>query len=103
MARSSQMHTSLSASVRSGSLSSRAPIDHTCCLFLGPRACIGRKFSTVEAVCFLTMILRDWSIEPMLEKGETLDQWKERVLQATLRFTLGIRQVPVRFRRRARG
>ena len=48
------------------------------------------------------MVLRDWKIEPLLEKGETVAQWKERVLQATLMFTLAIQQLPVRFSRRAR-
>ena len=66
----------------------------------GPRACIGRKFATTEAVCFLTMLLRDWKVEPLLNAGETVDQWKDRVLQASLIFTLSIRDVPVRFVRR---
>ena len=27
---------------------------------VGPRACIGRKFATVESVCFLTLLLREF-------------------------------------------
>ncbi|KAL0565654.1 hypothetical protein V5O48_016370, partial [Marasmius crinis-equi] len=44
----------------------------------GPRACIGRKFATTEAICFLTMLLRDFKVEPLLERGESLDEWKGR-------------------------
>ena len=46
------------------------------------------------------MLLRDWKVEPLLNEGETVDQWKDRVLQASLIFTLSIRDVPVRFVRR---
>ena len=68
----------------------------------GPRACIGRKFATTEAVCFLTMLLREWRVEPLLNNGETVEQWKKRVLQAEMIFTLSIRHVPIRFIRRPR-
>lgn len=66
----------------------------------GPRQCIGRKFATTEAVAFLTLLLRDWKVEPLLNDGETNDQWKERVMQGKLLLTLGIRNVPLRFIRR---
>lgn len=75
---------------------------------IGPRACIGRKFAATEAVAFLTMLLRDWAVEPLLgiKKGsqeqETIDEWKNRVLEAKLVLTLGISYVPVRFTRRRR-
>ncbi|KAL0572355.1 hypothetical protein V5O48_009611 [Marasmius crinis-equi] len=68
----------------------------------GPRACIGRKFATTEAICFLTMLLRDFEVEPLLERGETLEEWKGRVLDVDAGFTLAIRNVPVRFVRRER-
>ncbi|KAF9010234.1 cytochrome P450 [Cyathus striatus] len=67
---------------------------------VGPRACIGRKFATTESVCFLTLLLRDWRVEPVLEKGETLDAWKQRVLDAKVILTLGVADVPIHFVRR---
>ncbi|KAG6841505.1 hypothetical protein C0991_010363 [Blastosporella zonata] len=69
---------------------------------IGPRACIGRKFATTEAVAFLTMLLRDWKVEPLLRDGETKEAWRERVLDAHLVLTLGVADVPLRFTRRAR-
>ncbi|KAL0570941.1 hypothetical protein V5O48_011025 [Marasmius crinis-equi] len=68
----------------------------------GPRACVGRKFATTEASCFLTMLLRDWKVEPVLAPGESPKEWKERVLVPSLMFTLSVRDVPVRFVRRER-
>jgi len=67
---------------------------------LGARTCIGRRFATTEAVAFLTMWLRDWTIEPLLLPGETEAQWRARVLQAEVVLTLKIKDVPVRLRRR---
>ncbi len=67
---------------------------------LGPRTCIGRKFATTEAVVFLTMLLRDYKIEPMLWEEETKEQWRERVLDAQVGLTLGVKSVPVTFIRR---
>ncbi|KAG6865641.1 hypothetical protein C0991_000811 [Blastosporella zonata] len=68
---------------------------------LGQRACIGRKFATVEGVAFLTMLLRNWRVEPVCNTGETLDMWRERVLsQPDLGITLGVRDAPVRLLRR---
>lgn len=68
---------------------------------MGPRACIGRKFATTEAVVFLTMLLRDWRIEPKLKASETKEEWRERVLEhPALKLTLGVRATPVRLVRR---
>ncbi|EAU82330.1 hypothetical protein CC1G_06640 [Coprinopsis cinerea okayama7 len=69
---------------------------------LGPRACIGRKFATVEAVSFLSLFLRDWKIEPLLNPGETVEQWKARIVDAQLFVTLGIKNVPIRLVKRER-
>ncbi|KAL0069552.1 hypothetical protein AAF712_003210 [Marasmius tenuissimus] len=69
---------------------------------IGSRACIGRKFATTEAIAFLTMFLRDWKVEPLLQAGETVDSWKKRVLDANVQFTLSCNTVPVRFTRRER-
>ncbi|KAG6828824.1 hypothetical protein H0H92_006649 [Tricholoma furcatifolium] len=63
---------------------------------LGPRACIGRKFAVVEAVAFLTMLLRDWHVTPILEAGETPQVWKERFLsKPILGLTMSLRGAPL--------
>ncbi|EGN98791.1 hypothetical protein SERLA73DRAFT_181431 [Serpula lacrymans var. lacrymans S7.3] len=67
---------------------------------VGPRACIGRKFATTEAVCFLTLLLRDWKVEPLLRTGETTEEWRQRAMQATLTLALGIKDVPLKFVKR---
>ncbi|TFK28623.1 cytochrome P450 [Coprinopsis marcescibilis] len=69
---------------------------------VGPRACIGRKFAATEAVAFLTMMLRDWKIEPLLEAGETLGQWEKRVFQGNVMLSLGIQSASLKFVRRER-
>ena len=55
---------------------------------VGPRLCLGRKFSTVEAVCFLSNILRDWKFDVKLEKGESRAQWQLRAMQPNIGVTL---------------
>ncbi|EGN98796.1 hypothetical protein SERLA73DRAFT_54040, partial [Serpula lacrymans var. lacrymans S7.3] len=68
---------------------------------VGPRACIGRKFATTEAVCLLTLLLRDWQVEPLLRTDETIEEWRERVMQVTMTQTaMGIKDVPLRFIKR---
>ncbi|KAJ6488011.1 cytochrome P450 [Mycena sanguinolenta] len=67
---------------------------------VGPRACIGRKFATVEATCFLTLLLRDWQVLPILRDGETKTAWAARVLDARIVLTLGVADFPVRLVRR---
>jgi len=66
----------------------------------GQRACIGRKFATVEAVSFLSVLLRDWKVEPMLSDGETIQSWMDRVFKGHAGLTLGISDVPVKLFRR---
>jgi cytochrome P450 len=68
--------------------------------FIGPRTCIGRKFATTEAVCFLTMLLREYRVRPTLQGKETREAWRERVVDAKVLLTLGIKDVPVTFVRR---
>ena len=70
-------------------------------LVLGARACIGRKFASIEATCFLTLLLRDFKVEPLLRVGETKEQWRDRVLDARITLTLGVLDIPVRFIRRS--
>jgi len=67
---------------------------------VGTRACIGRKFAVIEAVAFLTMLLRDWRVEPLLKSGESKDEWMTRVFEAKLTLTLGIGSIPVKFIKR---
>ena len=55
---------------------------------LGPRGCLGRKFSTVEATCFLSHIIRDWKFDIKLNKGETPKEWQERVMQPDIAVTV---------------
>ncbi|KAF4593428.1 hypothetical protein EYR38_009142 [Pleurotus pulmonarius] len=62
-----------------------------------PRTCIGRKFAIVEAVCWLTMVLRDWRVEPLLRPGETEEMWAQRALDARAGITLYVSDIPVRF------
>ena len=68
---------------------------------LGPRACLGRKFAMMEAVCVLAMLLRDWTVSAILRDGETELQWRERVLQGSLLgLGFGIQHAPIRLRKR---
>jgi len=67
---------------------------------VGARACIGRKFAVTEAVAFLTMLLRDWQVQPMLKTGESKEEWKARVFQPKVSLALGMQDVPVKFTRR---
>ncbi|KAF9004600.1 cytochrome P450 [Cyathus striatus] len=67
---------------------------------IGPRTCIGRKFAIIEGVCFLSMLLREWRLEPLLQAGESKESWTERVFQAAMGPTLGIAGVSVSFVRR---
>jgi len=69
---------------------------------VGQRACIGRRFATVEATCFLSLFLRDWKVLPILRDGESKAAWKKRVLDAHIVITLGVRDIPLRFERRKR-
>ncbi|KAJ7719188.1 cytochrome P450 [Mycena maculata] len=55
---------------------------------VGPRACIGRRFATVEATCFLAHLLRDWEVQPILRDGESKQAWGARVLDAKIVMTL---------------
>ncbi|KAF8191805.1 cytochrome P450 [Pholiota molesta] len=69
---------------------------------IGPRTCIGRKFATTEAVCFLTMLLREYKVQPILQGKEGMEEWKNRVIDAKVMLTLGIKDVPVKFVRRGK-
>ncbi|KAJ7185585.1 cytochrome P450 [Mycena filopes] len=69
---------------------------------VGPRACIGRRFSTTEATCLLTLLLRDWQVLPILRDGETKEEWAARNMDGHIVITLGVKDLPIRFVRRKR-
>ncbi len=46
------------------------------------------------------LLLRDWEVKPILNKGETKEQWIERALNSHVFVTLGIKDVPLKFVRR---
>lgn len=48
----------------------------------------------------MTMLLRDYKVEPLLKGKETPEQWKTRVLDGRLGLTLGVKEVPITFARR---
>lgn len=77
--------------------SEASAMDNFIAFSFGPRMCLGRKFSTVEAVCFLSNLLRDWKFDVKLESGETLDQWQERVMQPELTVTVKISSLSLLF------
>jgi len=68
---------------------------------IGPRTCLGHKFAKIEAVAFLTHLLGEWRVEPVLNEGEDHAQWRARVLEPRFFVTLGLDDVPLRFVRRA--
>ncbi|KJZ78262.1 hypothetical protein HIM_02300 [Hirsutella minnesotensis 3608] len=47
----------------------------------GARDCPGRKFSQVEFVATVASLFRDWRVDPLTFKGETLDEARQRVLE----------------------
>ena len=57
---------------------------------LGPWACASCKFATIELVCFLTFLLCDFKIEPLLWMGEMKEQWEDQILVAEIALTLSV-------------
>jgi len=67
----------------------------------GPRNCLGKKFAQVEAVAFLTILLRDYRVEPICLPGEGPKEWERRILTPVIGLTMHIRdKVPLRLVRR---
>ncbi|KAH8097088.1 cytochrome P450 [Cristinia sonorae] len=67
----------------------------------GPRVCVGKRFATFEAVCWLTLIMRDWKVDVKLNEGETREQWRERVMKPVMLATMRMDgDVPLTFTRR---
>ena len=65
----------------------------------GPRTCLGHKFAKVEAVAFLTMVLRQWRVDIDL-KGESREAWKRRVFNPSFTVALSLGEVPLKLVRR---
>ena len=69
----------------------------------GPRTCLGHKFAKIEAVAFLTCLLREWRVEvepSSMLPGETSEEWRARVLKPKFGMALLLKEVPLRFVRR---
>ncbi|KAJ7439724.1 cytochrome P450 [Mycena galericulata] len=64
----------------------------------GPRACLGRKFTYTEALCFLSLFLRDWHLDVPLRSGETRAQYEERVMGRAGRVGMAFGCGPVTLR-----
>ncbi|KAJ7634851.1 cytochrome P450 [Roridomyces roridus] len=64
---------------------------------VGSRACIGRRFATVEATCLLANMLRDWRVQPLLREGDTAANWEARI-GGKMAVTLGITDMPIQLR-----
>ncbi|CAG8704398.1 12589_t:CDS:2, partial [Acaulospora colombiana] len=68
---------------------------------VGPRTCIGRKFSLTEGVCWIAHLLRNFTVEPLLSQGESVESWKERVLEnGTFKLSFALKDAPLVFKRR---
>lgn len=68
----------------------------------GPRVCIGRKFALTETTATLVMLIRDWKIEPILQDGDTLLDWRIRCMDDNVAASIGFGPIgfPLRFTKR---
>jgi len=66
----------------------------------GPRTCLGKKFSNLESVCFLTLLLREWKVLVELGENESREDWRKRVLEPKFGQALLIGAVPLKLVRR---
>ncbi|KAJ6625855.1 cytochrome P450 [Mycena sp. CBHHK59/15] len=68
----------------------------------GPRACLAKKFTNVEALCFLALFLRDWKVSIPLPAGESMAEYEERVMRNAGRVGLafGVRSISLKLTRR---
>ena len=66
---------------------------------VGPRACIGRRFAQIEAMCFLSLLHRDWKLDIVLESGESRRAYEDRVMgrAAIFGMAFGVGPVAVKF------
>ncbi|KAJ7633368.1 cytochrome P450 [Mycena polygramma] len=68
----------------------------------GPRVCIGKKFSHTEAMCFLSLLLREWQLDVPLLDGETRSGYEKRVMGRASRvgMAFGCGPMSLKLRRR---
>jgi cytochrome P450 len=52
----------------------------------GQRVCPGKRFSQVELVAVLAGLFRDWRVEVVPERGETLEQAQKRAWASSLKI-----------------
>jgi len=50
----------------------------------GPRVCVGKKFATTESLATLSMLMKDFKIEPILEAGESLREWRQKNMEGNV-------------------
>jgi len=62
--------------------------------FQGPRICLGKKFAQVDAVAFLTSLLREHRVEPICRPGENTEAC-QRIEAVRGRYATLPRQDPV--------
>ncbi|KZT55757.1 cytochrome P450 [Calocera cornea HHB12733] len=67
----------------------------------GPRVCIGRKFAIVESTAVLTLFIRDYTFEPVLKEGQTVEEWHAAWVDHTEPSVgFGHKQFPLKMTRR---
>ncbi|KZT56703.1 cytochrome P450, partial [Calocera cornea HHB12733] len=68
----------------------------------GVHMCLGRRFAMYEMVCFITMLVKTWTVRPELTTGESLIQWRKKVVDDSvrMRIVLGPGDIPIRLERR---
>ncbi|PAV18979.1 cytochrome P450 [Pyrrhoderma noxium] len=102
---SSEKKTSITKDLDAGEVSGNSSINTLNGFIgfsIGPRTCVGHKFAKVEAVAFLTHLIREWMIEPVKDPGETDTEWREKILSSpSFGITLAFDKVPLRFHRRS--
>ncbi|PVF92167.1 cytochrome P450 [Serendipita vermifera] len=68
---------------------------------IGPRTCIGRKFTLAEGVCWVAHVIKNFAVGPLLADGEDLDDWKHRNLaKGEFKLTFAVGGAPLTFTRR---
>lgn len=78
------------------------PRDAFAAFSLGPRSCVGRRFTETEAVAVLSTVISQYTIEvsDSYLPGVSFEEKKERLLQTTVNITLTPGIVPLVFKRR---
>ncbi|EJT98651.1 cytochrome P450 [Dacryopinax primogenitus] len=56
----------------------------------GPRVCVGKKFAQTESLATLAMLMKDYKIQPVLEAGESLAEWRRRNIDDNIQPSIGV-------------